>query len=517
MQHIAELVRVVTEIAEVEVDILPNEINEGSDPYSKLCRIAKKPGLRSEVDAENLLLGTKSNSGQFRTIKSRTRRKLLNLIFFLKFDEKRISQATISYYDSYRRYFLVKILMRVGARQTAIKIAESTLRAVEKYELTNIRLDLLFELRGHYALIGRHNEFIRINRELKRTLRLLEAEYQVIELYQSLSHQFIRSVAEQPHLVKLAKEHTDTVGILRSQSPSFTTNLYYFRIAVLYSQVARFYSQTLATCDEAIEYLKTQPTLTAPANLGEFQIYRLEGCLYLRNYEEGIVSAEECAKYFAKGLNNWFIYMESYFLLAMHTRHFDQAKVIYEEVINHPRLQVQPEVRREKWKVFELYLHYSLNDFSKMLDKYSRSKSGPNLSSFLRNIPTYSQDKRGYNISILIIHILYLLDHGDRSGIIDRMEAIKTYRSRYLRVSSNRQSALFFKLLLIMESSNFDYEQTRKKSAKYFARLKQLTADYTEVQDSLQILPFDWLWQQVLEKLKNFEVGKQLQVRSVAV
>jgi hypothetical protein len=100
---------------------------------------------------------------------------------------------------------------------------------------------------------------------------------------------------------------------------------------------------------------------------------------------------------------------------------------------------------------------------------------------------------------------LYLLENDDFTGVINRMQALRTYRSRYLQMHSNRQSAFFFKLLLIMESTSFSYTATKIKGEKYFSQLQTSTPDYNEIFEAIQILPFDWLWLRVLEKLERYE------------
>jgi hypothetical protein len=91
--------------------------------------------------------------------------------------------------------------------------------------------------------------------------------------------------------------------------------------------------------------------------------------------------------------------------------------------------------------------------------------------------------------------------------IISRMDALKTYRTRYLQVSSNKQSAIFFKMLMIMENCSFGYKETSKKAQKYYDKLLEVSSDADEMQEGLQILPFDWLWKQVLEMLKSKEAA----------
>jgi hypothetical protein len=190
--------------------------------------------------------------------------------------------------------------------------------------------------------------------------------------------------------------------------------------------------------------------------------------------------------------------MEYYFLLAMHTLRFNRANEIYQEVTSHPRFALQQEALREKWRVFEICLNYANRATRAPGDK----PVDIDVDHLLETVPIYTKDKQGYNVPILVMHILLLLERGDLDAITQRMEALKSYRTRYLRAKTNRHSALFFKLLTIMEVNSFDYEVIRDKGAKYYQQLKTLPSAYTEVHEGVQILSYAWLWERVLERLE---------------
>src|SRR6185436_11774755 len=141
----------------------------------------------------------------------------------------------------------------------------------------------------------------------------------------------------------------------------------------------------------------------------------------------------------------------------------------------------------------------------------SAAPNSVNIKKFLRDVPLFSKDKRGYNVAILILQILVLLENNEFGEIINRMDALRTYRTRYLRAGSNKQSALFFRMLQIMETNSFSFEKTKQKSQKYFERMKSIAADSSEIQDGLQVLPFDWMWMKILEMLKQKEEQKIIQ------
>jgi hypothetical protein len=120
-------------------------------------------------------------------------------------------------------------------------------------------------------------------------------------------------------------------------------------------------------------------------------------------------------------------------------------------------------------------------------------------------VPVYSHDKRGLNIAILIIHVLLLLEENDFDSIISRMDALRTYRTRYLRSRSAKQSALFFRMLQIMEDASFSYKETEKRTRKFYDQLLTIATDTTEIQEGIMILRFETLWKMILELLEKKE------------
>jgi hypothetical protein len=194
-----------------------------------------------------------------------------------------------------------------------------------------------------------------------------------------------------------------------------------------------------------------------------------------------------------------------YLLLAMLSEQYEVAKRLYDDTTEHEGFVLLPNDRKERWKIFNLYLEYILNFTQSPLYKPKKKDYIRSFRHLLSEVPTYSRDKKGYNVSILIIHILFLLEKKDLDGIALRMEALRTYRQRYLQPKTSRQSAMFFKLLHTMERHSFDYEKTLRYSAIHFDRLKSTPSDYVEYEEALQILPFDWLWPHILDRLKKLK------------
>jgi hypothetical protein len=344
---------------------------------------------------------------------------------------------------------------------------------------------------------------------LKQAIKTYEAECTALEYNDKITIKFAKSSAEQPEMKSTIEQYSNELRLLREQYDSKNLNYNYFRIQTLSCQIFRKYQAGVTVCEEAEQYILKNPHLFHTNQLAEFALQKLSCYLNLREYENGKQAIAFSEKLFPKEIPSWFQFMEYYFYLTMHTEHFSEAETVYNQVIENPRFAYQPEHKKEHWKLSELYLQFALNSGSTATISAQRGSFDPN--KFLRNVPLYTKDKRGYNIAILILQILMLLDSNDFGGIIGRMDALRTYRTRYLRASSNKQSALFFRMLQIMETNSFSYELTKQKSQKYFDWMQSTAAEFSEIQDGLQVLPFDWLWNKILEMLKQKEEQKIIQ------
>lgn len=410
----------------------------------------------------------------------------------------------VDVYKLHKNIFLIHTLAMFGGRITAAWLANSSLRIAREYQYTIAEVQLLEFLRRQSSFSGKAKLFDKYSILLTRAMAILQAEQETSRMYHSLVMEYVRTAVPRVSLLERTSEYAERSALLAAEYRTYAITLDSIRIGILHNQVEGRYENTLRLCDEADHYFAIYSALTPRSRHGEMTLHRLESYLYLRNYEAGSRAAMECQKYFATGSNNWFVYMEYYFLLAMHTLRFERANEIYREVTSHPRFSLQREALRERWRVFEMCLNYA----NRAVGITSGKQMEIDVDHLLETVPIYTKDKQGYNVPILVMHILLLLERGDLDAITQRMEALKSYRTRYLRAKTNRHSALFFKLLTIMESNSFEHDVIARKGAKYYQELKNSPSAYTEVHEGVQILSYAWLWERVLERLRMREHSK---------
>jgi hypothetical protein len=506
MKHLPEILRVVAKLRDPKLEVVNDDYDKQStETVARLYYGIKSGEFPNDQVAAQVLYGETPSETKFTTLKARLKRKLLNSLFLLDLKRGGYSEYSRVSYLCNKRVFMLKTLIMLGARNGAIRLAESTLPEVQSFDLTSLELEIVYWLRAHASLLGKARLYDKYDAMLTKTMTNLAAEYAATGFYEKLILKFGQSEAAKPEAAEEAAPFVEQLERMRSQCNTYTFLLHYYRVKLIVLQLKFDYLGVLNACNEVHSFYESHPQFASPIRLGEFEITKLNCYLFLRDYELGYASVQKCALLFPKGSNNWFVYMEYYFLLTMHTQHFVEAEGIYKEISTHPRFESQPAHRLEKWRIFELYLKYALLSIPATAAFEEVHRPQLRIKTFLRSVPTYTKDKQGFNVAVLVLQILYLLESEEFDGIISRMEALKTYKTRYLRGGSQRQSSLFFKMLLVMESSSFSFKLTKDKAQKYYELLLATKSDSSDISEGLQILPFEWLWEQILEKLRVIE------------
>jgi hypothetical protein len=120
----------------------------------------------------------------------------------------------------------------------------------------------------------------------------------------------------------------------------------------------------------------------------------------------------------------------------------------------------------------------------------------------IKDYPHYSTDKRGFNVALLFMSILILLERGRFEEVIERIEALKSYRTRHLKKVNSYESAILLALLQKMVSCEFDSRALKKKSISLEKKLATSKPSPRELLEYVQILPPQWMWKRMRKALE---------------
>lgn len=253
------------------------------------------------------------------------------------------------------------------------------------------------------------------------------------------------------------------------------------------------YSQAIPLCDEALRFCEANSYFGVNQRIAEFNIQKALCARYVRNYGLARDAINAASQVLIRGSNNWFVLQEDRALLEMHELNWNAAREIHILVTDHPRFESLSKYTRDKWALMKLFIDYGLH----VSNKIGRTKSKIGL-----KLPELTTDKAGFNVWILIIEILYLMRHHQEAEVVKRVDALKTYRSRYLTGAATTGGATLLKLIAQMDKHNFDLVKMTELTKANEMRLSGQLPNRTQLDDSL-LMPYDWIWNEIMQSLRE--------------
>ncbi len=497
MKKLVEMSQLVTDY--VDPKSLLNLFKQGSyDPkaYRLLEGIINKKYVNDEQAAFDLYKSS-STAKSYLMLKSRTKERMLNLLFTMDSNKRMKTSYQKALYSCSRNIIAARLLILKGMRNVAVDYLRSALNTSLKFQFTEFQLLSARLLRMHESFVSTETKMNIYRNVIEKSGALLIAEIEMEELWEKIIVQIRKTAAPKEKLQKTISLSFKRAKEILKKHDSYSLWVNYYRVAVYYFHSQNKHEQVLKSIEECERYMKANPVFTDHAFISEMALQKLDTCLYLGNYELGKESAMVCQSIFNPGYINWIIFLEYYFLLCLHTQNYREAQIVFSDAIRHPKFASYPPERLEKWKIFEAFLFYIIPDDA----KHRRF----NVYKFINEVPIFSKDKRGYNLSIIIAQIALLIKMGDYDKVMDKFNSLKAYASRFVNINRNPRSFYFVKMLMTMLKYDFDPGKTESIAKKFFGKLQKTTMGNQSEIETLEVIPYDILWTDILVKLKSVQ------------
>ncbi len=450
--------------------------------------------VQSDDDALKIFGKGETGTSTLTTVKSKLKERLLDSFFLLHFKEANFSSRQKAFFECYKKWATVMTLLSRNAKTIGIDLLERLLRHTTHFEFTELTLDILRVLRLQYSVVdGDYKKYETVRDQYNHYERVWMMENKAEYYYSELMIQFTNSKATQLEVVEQARKYYAELEPFMAECTSFKLHLFGRLVEMTIYNGENDYVNTARLCEDAIRFFdKKEYDSGLPLQVF---YYNLIVCyLQLREFDKGQAVINRCSYYFEEGSFNWFKLQELFFLLAMHSGHYEEAYWLYEKVVNYPRFEDKAIQITEMWKIYQAYLYFLIKIGKIPSGIVSARISKFKISRFLNDIPLFSKDKRGMNISVLIVQILHSLADKNYDQTADRIEGIEKYCSRYLRDNDTFRSNCFIKMLLQIPLASFHREAVARKTERYYKMLRDVPLEAARQAHEVEIIPYEVLW-----------------------
>ena len=476
---------------------------ERDSKLEQLCEGIHTGQISTETDAAELIYRGQAVGTKLYNLKERLKERLVNVAFLLEFQAPSFTNRQKAYFESNKKWSAANVFMSKGAHLVGVEMLEDLLKQTMHFDFTELTVYAASMLRLHYGTIQGDRQRYDLYRSLYQQYRqtwMMESEAE--ELYTHLASYYVNAKSTRKEIADTARQYYGKVGPYLEQSDAFRLHLCGRMIQMTIHTSQNDYGVTAQLCEDAITFFRQKPFDCSLA----FQVFYYQlvvCCIQLREFERGKATIEAYHSLYEEGTFNWYKLQELFFLLALHTGHYDNAVAIFDYVRRHPKRSSQPTQITEIWKIHEAYVYYLILSGRVQSNDDGLQPARFKIGKFMNEIPTFSKDKRGMNIPILIIQILFSIQDRNYIQTIDRIEAIEKYCSRYLRQGDNFRSNCFIKLLLQIPEGAFHREAVLRRAGKYLEQLHAVPLEVAYQAHEVEIIPYEDLWEMAISSLPN--------------
>ena len=394
----------------------------------------------------------------------------------------------------------MKILLSNKAELTAAALARQILTTALKYRFADVIVNAARILRDHAAGQGDEKGFEEYDAHIKAYAPVLAAEIESEECYQRVIMQYYLPPGPADALRARIDGYCDALVALseRFDSPVIVYNMYL--VWTYRFEMLRDYDAMLEVGARAEAYIEEHPRYYQTEKLATFQLKKMNAYLHLRDFAPGQLSAEKCLNTFPKGSDTWFAFLESYFLLAVHTRHYVNAVAIYQRAVNNNKFRKLDHATRERWKVYDVYQHYLIEAYGQQYPVLIEQRRKPfRLNRFLQEPLLYPKDLRILTVHMTLLQMLFLLEKRKWVAAGERVDRLRSYANRQLKREQHGRVIQLIRNLQQLARVDFQTERLQN-AAELTAKLAAHPFVYRKQLAELEVIPFDQVWASALEK-----------------
>lgn len=499
-----ELVRTVNrnKIKSIETLSSSNHGNRIIDFYHKVS----DNHFNSDLDAAKYYFGKDPTYPQYRKLKQKLVKKLIASSFFIDVNSAKFNEHQRAYFSCRKNLMSINILLAQYARGATVYLCKETLKYARKYELSDICYEVCKILRVHYSIHqkkkGQYFKYHNLANYYKKVSDIEESMGQTYELMtlESKSRKNLKKIDVISS--EFQKRHHNDILIYTE----FRIHFHFHLVMLMRHTLLNETENIISTCDQAIAFLESKG-FVSDSFIGIFYYHKLQSLLKTGIKKDMKKFADKCISMYQEGTDRWYRSHQYYVNYCFYNRLYSEITEMVRKVKNSDTFSFQRPKIKEKWYLYDAYLYFLF--LSKKIDLPIESTIRKfRLSKFINQIPIISSLKDRNNIPVLIIQILILIKQKKFDQLIDRIEAIEKYTTRYLRKDGNYRSNCFIKMLLQVAKQNYHPIAVQRHTERLYQKLLEVPLSEAKQDVEIEIIPYEHLWEMVMESLVSLKVRK---------
>jgi hypothetical protein len=465
-----------------------------------------------DVQAALSLYNEKPSYPPYKVLKTELKKKLMHAVLLLDSKQPEFNDMQQAYYQCQKNWATITIMTGRFKTDATIDLAQTTLELAQKFDLTEVIVNTSRLLARKYHL---HRPLSRnaINYDEihERAFELLQAENLAERYYDDILRHLVISRIPQLHLEQKALKYLEQLEPFFKKYQSHRLHLYIRLIQIYRHTCANNFHEAYKMAKDAIVFFESKPfQLKNP--LAIFLHHKTNCCMLLRRYEEGEESAQRSRELTEIGTHNWFRDSHLFIQFSLHTEKYQRGWEIYLDMIKNKHYAQQNQVVKDEMSIVNAYLQFFIRSGKVEVAREDKKHvESFDIHEFLMELKAVlPNSKTGAKVPVLVAQLMWLVKEKkqDSQYLLDQCRlGLKRYRTRHTdeREYSYRTNlfvGLCMKLGVRQSDGRFlGRPKVEEASRKLFEKLKAAPQHFPTQAHSVEVLPYDIVWQEILNIL----------------
>lgn len=498
MKQISNLISFLNEnVPEKKLNIILKLLNKDD---LVLFNTIQENKYETDIEASKTAFNLRSSSSKYKKIKNNLQDKLFEALLFIEPNIKGAKDEFKNIIDANRSALIANIMYSTGNLQKIIPILEDKVKTSQKvfsHYTTSILSNFLMT---HYGYINHNKQKFEYYLNLFHTSLDWYQKESISIIYQTKAESYFsknRLVDKE----KFIPEITDYIAALEPNINKIKSLIYhrnYYTLLMMIHHINKDYEKVIEICDVFLEFISNWPMKSFGLRKSIIR-YKIEHLMLIKSYEFASDAIEKLIEEETEGTIGWFRSYRHMILCKINQKELQLAYSILVTIVNNKYYKTY----KTGLKYLYGFIHLYLTIIGKMGFINLTQEESYNVKKIIKEFPNSTKDKSAMNIPIIIAQLFEAIIDENESDVLDRIDALKKYSSRYITKNNNTRSNCFINMLIEVVKQNYHPVAIERHTKRYLGKLNSIPQEISSEAAEVEFIPYDYQWELLMTYLKN--------------
>jgi tetratricopeptide (TPR) repeat protein len=456
--------------------------------------------FNTDVEASNTVFNIKSNSIKYQKVKKNLLQKVGDASLFVKPSIKNHFKVYEDFFSLFSVEQLIKVYSLFARRELILPLIEKNFQLSYNFFMHSCTLVMCKNLISYYSSVEPNTKKLEQYSSIYlETINALHQETKADLYYQKINHQFASGKKyNQNKILQEIKSYIIELEPHEGKVRSYLFHRDYYALQMMYYHTQNKYHEVIEVCDKSIAYINQMP-FSAPNQLRQAYKRKTDHQIKLGLYDEALKNIDIILQTEVVGgpswLNTKYLLISTYIL----QKKYKEADQNIQIVIQNKQFKIVKSIFKRHISLINVYMYlFKLMDIIPSYEEDPKSE----IKNYIRDYPLFTKDKSGMNIPIIIAQLVEAIANKKNTEIVDRVEALKKYSSRYITKNESIRSNCFINMMLEVVKQNYHPSAIERHTNKYYTKLMANPKDTTDEVNEIEFIPYEDLWNIIMDYLK---------------